>query len=154
MKSRLIATAVAAVLGSCGLVAGIAPAQVAHTAAAKAKLQVHKGKLGSYIVDAKGMTLYLFEKDKGGKSSCSGACAKAWPPYTTSGTASAGTGVTASKIASTRRQDGSTQVTYGGHPLYHFVKDTKPGQTAGQGATAFGASWYVVAPSGNEIDKS
>lgn len=153
MKSRLTAAAVAAVLGSVGLVVGIAPALGAHSAATKAKLRVHKGKLGTFIVDAKGMTLYLFEKDKGGKSSCYDACATAWPPYLTSGKATAGKGVNASRIGGTRRTDGSTQVTYGGHPLYYFVKDTKPFQTAGQDVTGFGAPWYVVAPSGKKIDE-
>ncbi len=153
MKSRLIVTAIIAVLGSAGSFAGIATATGAHAAAAPAKLQVHKGKLGTYIVDARGMTLYLFEKDRNGTSSCTGACAKAWGPYTTSGQATAGTGVTASKIGSTRRTDGTTQVTYGGHPLYHFVKDTKPGQAAGQGVDAFGAEWYVVAPTGKKVDR-
>jgi predicted lipoprotein with Yx(FWY)xxD motif len=154
MRSRLVVAAAVAVLASLGLVTGIAPALAAHSAASTAKLQVHKGKLGTFIVDAKGMTLYLFEKDKGGKSSCSGACAKAWGPYTSSAKATAGKGVNASKIGSTRRADGSMQVTYAGHPLYHFVKDTKAGQTAGQGLTAFGAPWYVVAPSGKKIDPS
>jgi predicted lipoprotein with Yx(FWY)xxD motif len=154
MKTALRASAVLLAMTSLGLL-GTASAHQAHSAAAsKAKLQVRSGNLGRFIVDARGMTLYLFEKDRGGKSACSGSCAKVWAPYLTTGKATAGSGVTASRIGTTKRTDGTTQVTYGAHPLYHFAGDHRPGQTAGQGSKAFGASWYVVAPSGKKIDKS
>jgi predicted lipoprotein with Yx(FWY)xxD motif len=154
MKTALRVTAVLLALTSLGLL-GTASAQETRSAAApRAKLQVRSGMLGRFIVDARGMTLYLFEKDRGGKSACSGACAKAWAPYLTTGKATAASGVTSSRIGTTKRTDGTTQVTYGGHPLYHFIGDHRGGQTAGQGSKAFGASWYVVAPSGKKIDKS
>jgi predicted lipoprotein with Yx(FWY)xxD motif len=105
-------------------------------------------------VNGKGVTLYLFMKDKKGKSACSGACAQAWPPLLTKGRAKASGGASASKLGTTRRSDGTTQVTYNGHPLYTFVADRgKPGSTAGEGSKAFGAEWYVLATSGNKIDK-
>jgi len=109
--------------------------------------------LGRILVDAKGRTLYLFEKDKGTTSSCYGACASGWPPYTTTGAPQAGSGAAASLLGTTTRTDGTTQVTYKGHPLYYFVGDTKPGEVIGEGVNAFGAKWYVLAPSGNKIDK-
>jgi predicted lipoprotein with Yx(FWY)xxD motif len=129
-----------------------ASAHRAHTSATPAKLQVRKGKLGQFVVDGKGLTLYLFEKDKHGKSACSGSCAKVWAPLITSGKPTAGAGVVASRIGTTKRNDGTLQATYGGHPLYHYDDDHKPGQTKGQGSKAFGAGWYIVAPSGKKID--
>jgi predicted lipoprotein with Yx(FWY)xxD motif len=132
-----------------------ASAQRAHSSAAtRAKLQVRKGKLGRYIVDGKGFTLYLFEKDKHGKSACYGPCSKVWSPLITSRKPSAGAGVIASKIGTTKRKNGKLQATYGGHPLYHYDDDHKPGQTEGEGSKAFGAEWYILAPSGKKIDKS
>ena len=148
MKKFTFALAAVAVLG----VMAVAPA-FAHQAHASsvAKLQVRKGSLGRFIVDGRSMTLYMFEKDKGGKSSCYGACAKVWAPLLTSGKASAGAGVSKSKIGTTKRKDGKLQVTYGGHPLYHYDDDKKPGQTKGQGENLFGAVWYVVAPNGSVV---
>src|SRR3954452_10957462 len=131
-----------------------ASAQPAHASTTRAKLQVRSGKLGRHIVDGKGFTLYLFEKDKGGKSSCYGTCAKVWAPLMTSAKPSAGAGAVASKIGTTRRKGGRLQATYRGHPLYHYDDDHKPGQTEGEGSKAFGAEWYVLAPSGKKIDKS
>jgi predicted lipoprotein with Yx(FWY)xxD motif len=150
---KRVAFTLVAIAALTALVTGSAVAQHAHSSAA-AKVQVRKGKLGHFLVDGKGFTLYLFEKDKHGKSSCSGTCAKVWSPLTTSGKPSAGPGVTASKLGTTKRGDGRLQVTYAGHPLYHYDDDHKPGQTEGQGSKAFGADWYVVAPSGKKIDES
>ena len=109
-------------------------------------------KPGMILVDAQGHSLYLFEKDKGAKSACSGACAKAWPPLMTTGKAKAAGGVNAKLLGTTKRSNG-TQVTYNGHPLYTFFQDTKAGQTNGQGSTAFGAPWYVMGTNGNKITK-
>jgi predicted lipoprotein with Yx(FWY)xxD motif len=109
------------------------------------------GKLGKILVDSAGHTVYLFNKDTGSKSMCSGGCTAEWPPVTTSGKPSGGTGVTASKLGTAARSDGSKQVTYNGHPLYTFVGDSKAGDTAGQGLNDFGASWWAVSPAGNEV---
>jgi hypothetical protein len=81
-------------------------------------------------------------------------CAKAWPPLTTSGNASAGGKAVSSRLGTTMRSDGTEQVTYKGHPLYYFIKDKDDGDAYGQGVHAFGADWYVVAPSGNKVDNS
>jgi predicted lipoprotein with Yx(FWY)xxD motif len=109
--------------------------------------------LGQILVGPKGRTLYLFEKDKGPKSTCSGACANVWPPFTTSGKPKAGAGVTASMIGTTKRSDGKTEVTYNGHPLYYYAADTKPGDTKGQELDQFGAEWYAVSPKGEKAEK-
>jgi predicted lipoprotein with Yx(FWY)xxD motif len=113
-----------------------------------------KNKLGTILVDSQGRTLYLFEKDGRNHSACSGACAKFWPPELTTGKPVAGAGVKAPLLGEIMRGDGTDQVTYNGHPLYRFVKDTASGQATGQGANAFGAGWYVVAPNRSKIDHS
>src|SRR4051794_40186402 len=113
---------------------------------------VANSNLGKILVDSQGKTLYLFEKDKGPKSTCDGACASAWPPVTTKGSPKAVDGVTGAKLGTTKRADGTTQVTYAGHPLYTYAGDTKAGVATGQGLDAFGAEWYVVSPNGQKIE--
>jgi predicted lipoprotein with Yx(FWY)xxD motif len=109
-------------------------------------------KLGRIIVDSKGFTLYDFHKDKGTQSACYGACAKVWPPLTTSGKPQAGEGAMASKLGTTKRKDGTVQVTYAGHPLYTYEADTKPGEAKGNDFSSFGAEWYALQPSGEEAE--
>lgn len=112
-------------------------------------------KLGTVLAAGpKKLTVYLFEGDKGSASSCSGACAGAWPPVTTSGAPQSSTSAVAGDLGTITRSDGTKQVTYKGHPLYYFVKDKDAGDAYGQGVKAFGASWYVLAPSGSKIDPS
>jgi len=108
--------------------------------------------LGKVLVDARGRTLYLFEKDKRGMSACYGGCATYWPPLLSSAKPRPGSGVRASLLGVTRRKDGKRQATYAGHPLYAFVSDTKVGQTTGEGLKSFGAAWDVVAPSGRAVE--
>jgi predicted lipoprotein with Yx(FWY)xxD motif len=103
--------------------------------------------LGSILTDSSGRTLYLYQKDSGTASVCTGSCAALWPPLTTTGTPTAGSGVTGSMLGTTMRADGSTQVTYNGHPLYLYVGDSGPGQTNGQGVQDF----FVVNGSGNKV---
>jgi predicted lipoprotein with Yx(FWY)xxD motif len=108
--------------------------------------------VGKVLVDSKGMTLYYFEKDQkgSGKSKCSGACASLWPPLTSSGTATAMTGVQSSMLGTIMRSDGTEQVTYAGWPLYTFVEDKKPGEDNGTDTKAFGASWYPLHANGEK----
>ena len=108
--------------------------------------------LGKVIVESKGMTLYDFHKDKGTTSSCYGACAEAWPPLLTGGKPKATGGAESSLLGTTKRKDGTVQVTYNGHPLYGFVEDKKPGETNGNDVSAFGAEWYALEPNGEEPD--
>ncbi len=110
------------------------------------------GDLGKVIVDSKGMTLYDFHKDKGGKPACYGACAKGWPPLLTEGKPQAGEGAMGSKLGTVERNDGTTQVTYAGWPLYTFVEDKKPGEANGNDVSAFGAQWYALLPNGEEAE--
>ena len=100
-------------------------------------------KLGDYLVDAKGMTLYLFTKDTPGVTNCSGGCLKAWPALVAAGAVTAGPGVAGKLDVITRADDGSKQVTYNGYPLYYWTKDKAPGDTTGQGV---GGVWFVVPP--------
>lgn len=118
-----------------------------------ATVRVSQAKLGRILVDGRGHSLYVFEKDRRGKSSCAGACAAAWPPLIASGKPRAGAGAKASLLGRIRRRDGRWQVTYSRHPLYTFVKDTKTGQTNGEGVDAFGAEWYLVSPSGAKVEE-
>ncbi|WP_052434852.1 COG4315 family predicted lipoprotein [Streptacidiphilus melanogenes] len=111
-----------------------------------------KTSLGTFLVDGQGRTLYLFEKDTGPNSACTGACASVWPPDTTTGTPHAGAGVNPALLGTAMRADHTMVVTYNGHPLYTYAADHKPGDTNGEGSKAFGAGWYVVAPNGNKID--
>ena len=107
--------------------------------------------LGKILVDSKGRTLYLFTKDSGTKSACVGMCATPWPPLLAHGTPKAGSGAKASLLGTTPRSGGASQVTYNGHPLYTFIKDTSPGDTNGEGVSAFGGSWFAVSPAGARV---
>jgi predicted lipoprotein with Yx(FWY)xxD motif len=156
MKSRLLAgrpTGIAVVLTLVFVVAVSTAAASAARISEGTRLMTRSSSLGKILVDAKGHTLYLFEKDKRNRSACSGQCAAFWPPLLTHGKPTAGAGVKASLLGVTRRSNGSTQVTYAGHPLYRFALDTRVGQTKGQGLEKFGAEWYVLGPNGKKIDK-
>lgn len=100
---------------------------------AAAAVATHSGPDGAYLTDKNGRTLYIFSKDKGTTSSCSGACAKEWIPYT---------------------NGGSTQVTYSGHPLYYFIDDKATGDMKGEGVNDFGGLWTAVSPSGAPVTAS
>ncbi|HEX2392980.1 MAG TPA: hypothetical protein VHI77_08680 [Solirubrobacterales bacterium] len=105
-------------------------------------------KLGLVLVDAEGRTLYGFEGDRDGESRCYGACARDWPPLLTDGAPQTSNGTSAARLSATRRRDGETQVTYGGHPLYSYRGDRKPGEANGQGAAAFGGHWFALTGNG------
>jgi predicted lipoprotein with Yx(FWY)xxD motif len=142
--TAIIASATAAAITAALAFAG-------GTTSSRATVAVAKTPLGRVLVDGNGITLYDFVKDKGGTSSCYGACAALWPPLTTTVKPHAGKGVRASLLGTTRRKDGKLEVTYNHHPLYYFVTDRKPGQTTGQGVNQFGGPWWVLSPAGKEI---
>ena len=106
---------------------------------------------GTILVDSKGRTLYLFQRDTGTKSTCTGACAIEWPPLLATGKPTVGNGANASMVGTSARSDGKAQVTYNGHPLYLFSADQSAGDTNGQGVNAFGGLWYVLSSSGDQI---
>jgi predicted lipoprotein with Yx(FWY)xxD motif len=126
------------------------PTTPAATSARVATIHAASSRLGKILVDSRGRTLYLFKKDKGTKSACSGMCATFWPPLRTSGKATAGSGANSSLVGTTKRSDGKPQVTYNGHPLYTFAMDKKAGDTNGQGVTAFGGRWFAISAAGKQ----
>ena len=129
-------------------------ATVARSAGATkaATLTAHSSRYGKVLFDGRGRVLYLFARDRGGRSSCAGACAKTWPPFLTKGAPRALSGVNAKLLGTTRRRgNGTLQVTYATHPLYYFKEDTKPGQIKCQNVSNFGGLWLVVAPSGKPV---
>jgi predicted lipoprotein with Yx(FWY)xxD motif len=149
MRARPLLIALLAALAVLATVAASSGA----AASKAATVSVRTTKLGRVLVDAQGRTLYLFMKDKRGRSACAGACANGWPPLLTTGTPKAGAGAESKLLGTTVRKSGR-QVTYDGHPLYTYAGDSKAGQTNGEGSNAFGAAWYVLAPNGHRIDKS
>jgi predicted lipoprotein with Yx(FWY)xxD motif len=107
--------------------------------------------LGDVLIDRQGRTLYLFARDSGTMSACTGACAVNWPPLRVRRTPLVGSGAKQSDVGRTARPDGISQLTYNGHPLYTFVNDEKPGDTNGEGINAFGGAWFAVSPAGNKV---
>jgi predicted lipoprotein with Yx(FWY)xxD motif len=108
------------------------------------------GDLGTVLVDSQGLTLYDFHKDKGSTSSCYGACAAAWPPLLTEGNPQAQGPADRSMLGTTKRKDGTVQVTYNGWPLYTYAGDQGPGEANGNDIDQFGAEWYALQPNGQE----
>jgi predicted lipoprotein with Yx(FWY)xxD motif len=139
-------------LGIAGFVAAGSFAR--SSAGTSATVSLHRTSLGMILVNAKGKSLYLFMKDRGGKSACSGGCATFWPPLISGLKPTAGTGVKASLLNTTMRGDGRRQVTYNGHPLYTYKLDTGAGQTKGEGNSNFGAKWWVVSARGTAVIKT
>ena len=132
------------------MVAAGALATAALAATSKPTVALHKTAVGKVLVAANGKTVYLFTADKGKKSACYGQCAGVWPPVIAA-KPTAGAGLSASKLSTTKRKDGHLQVTYGGHPLYYFAPDKKPGDVQGQGIVHFGGAWWVVSAAGVKI---
>ena len=116
-----------------------------------ATVGVSNASLGNIVVNSQGRTLYLFKRDSGTMSECNGACAVNWPPLRATGKPTIGSGANASLTSTSTRSDGAKQVTYNGHPLYLFKSDSGPGDTNGQGLSAFGGSWYALTPAGDQV---
>jgi predicted lipoprotein with Yx(FWY)xxD motif len=149
---RLIPLIAVLAVAACGGSTSTGSRSASAPAAATATVSVAmNAKFGQILVDGNGRTLYLFEADKGSSSSCYGDCATYWPPLLTGGAPVAGTGVNAPMLGTTKRTDGTTEVTYGGHPLYYVVTDHNPGDATGQAVNNFGAAWYVVGTDGKKI---
>jgi predicted lipoprotein with Yx(FWY)xxD motif len=118
------------------------------------KVSLRKVSFGTVLVGSNSHTVYLFMKDTGTTSRCNGKCAKVWAPLTTSGQPQPGSGLKASLFGASKRSDGQMQVTYGGHPLYYYDDDKKPGMTEGEGSKEFGAEWYAVGADGKKVEKN
>jgi predicted lipoprotein with Yx(FWY)xxD motif len=147
----LAALAVAGCGGGGSSNASSGPPKTASGAAAT--VGVSNEGLGNILVNSQGRTLYLFTRDSGTMSECSGACAVNWPPLKATGKPTIGTGANASLTSTTSRPGGTKQVTYNGHPLYLFKGDSNPGDTNGQGLNAFGGNWYALSAAGDKITK-
>lgn len=141
-----------ATIGAVGALCGLTTSAVL-AATNPTTVTTHQTKRGKVLATANGHSLYLFTADKGTTSNCSGSCAATWKPLVTTGrpVAAANSGVNAKLLGTTRRTNGSVQVTYKSHPLYSFAGDKKPGQISGEGANAFHGHWYVVNTSGNAV---
>lgn len=108
--------------------------------------------IGTVLVNSEGLTVYEFLKDQGTTSSCYGECEAAWPPVISKGQPTAGEGASASQLGTTKRKDGSLQVTYAGHPLYTFSEDKAPGEASGNGLEFFGGQWWALDESGSAVE--
>ncbi len=159
------AAAVAVIAAACASGGGSSSSAPASSAAGGAASAASSGSgatvittattsAGSVLTDGSGRAVYLWAKDSGNTSACSGACAGAWPPVTTTGTVTASGSATASDLGTITRSDGTKQVTYDGHPLYYYAGDSGSGMASGQGSDSFGAKWWLVSPSGSDVTAS
>ena len=151
------ATLLIAVAAACGSSHTSAPTAARSTAPpttappAPPTVAVGNSGLGNILIDSQGRTVYMFGADSGTTSACTGACAAAWPPVQATGTPTAGNGANTALVATTSRSDGTSQVTYNGHPLYTFSGDNQAGDTNGEGRVAFGGTWSALSPAGDPI---
>jgi predicted lipoprotein with Yx(FWY)xxD motif len=134
------------ILALCATAIALVGASTAHAK----KVKAVGSSYGKVIADGRGEAFYLFGKDRGGRSRCYGACARAWPPVITTGRPRAGNGVKARLLGTTRRKNGKLQATYSGHPLYYYVEDS-PGSILCQNVSEFGGLWLVVRPTGAPV---
>jgi len=162
LRRSILAAVLAVALAVAGVAAAAAVANshslrslaTSHASASGTKITLHKTKIGKVLATSSGVTLYLFMADKHGKSACYGQCAKFWPPAIKRGKLLAGPGVKRNLLGTTKRKNGSRQVTYKGHPLYRFKLDKGSGQIKGQNQDFFGGEWFVVSSSGKANKKT
>jgi predicted lipoprotein with Yx(FWY)xxD motif len=107
-------------------------------------------EFGEVLFDGDDRAIYYFDKESTPTSECYGACAAAWPPVLTDGEPQSGGAAKASLLGTTKRDDGSTQVTYDGHPLYYYVDDPQ-GEVLCHNVNEFGGLWLAVQPSGDAV---
>jgi predicted lipoprotein with Yx(FWY)xxD motif len=135
-----------------------APASSGDTSAValsgKADVNTAVTKAGKVLVDARGRTMYAFAADSKGHSVCTDSCLTYWPPVPATAKPPTVTGGVTATFGVLHRQDGSTQLTADGWPMYTYVGDAKPGATSGQGLNESGGLWWVVSPSGKWITKT
>jgi predicted lipoprotein with Yx(FWY)xxD motif len=156
LKRTILAAALGVALAAAGVAAAAAVTHqsAASSSATAGKVTLHKTKIGNVLATSSGRTLYLFMKDKNGKSSCYGQCVTYWPALMKKGKLSAGAGVKKNLLGTTKRKNGKLQVTYKGHPLYLFKLDKGAGQIEGQRQNFFGGKWYAVSASGSANKKA
>jgi predicted lipoprotein with Yx(FWY)xxD motif len=149
VAAGLLAAACSSAAGTSG---GSAPASSGTSggSATGTVIETQAGSGGTFLTEG-GRTVYLWVKDGMNKTTCTGACASAWPPVLAQGKLTASGGAKAADLGTIARPGGGKQVTYDGHALYFFAGDSSAGQTSGQGSDSFGAKWWLVAPSGTQI---
>jgi predicted lipoprotein with Yx(FWY)xxD motif len=147
LPAAMVLVAAALLAAACGSSSGSGGASGTSSSPASADSALKTTTISGVTVltSAKGFTLYWFVPDTSTKSNCNGSCAQIWPPV--KGPATAGPGVTG-KLGTITRSDGSTQATYGGHPLYTYTADTAPGQANGNRNNVSGGVWHEVTASG------
>lgn len=143
-------------IGLCAAIATAAAAPAVAVASSSTTISSGKVKAGTVVVNSSGLTLYSFAHDSKNKSTCYGSCAKVWIPLAAKGSVvvKSGSGLSQQLAGKFKRTDGTYQVTYGGHPLYHFTGDTKAGQQNGENKKLNGGRWFVVGKSGKLIKPS
>lgn len=146
----LAVVTLAAACGSAGHTAGAATGQVPAAGAPAASITLKDG----HLADGSGRTVYLWVADSAGQSTCTGACAKVWPPVPATVDGAPGSGVSASEVSTITRSDGTKQLAYAGHALYYYAADTSAGDTHGQGSDGFGAKWWELSADGQAITGS
>jgi predicted lipoprotein with Yx(FWY)xxD motif len=128
-----------------------APAQTQAAAPAKGTtIKTGDSQFGDVLFDSDGQAIYYFDKESGSKSECYGECAEAWPPVLTKGEPQAGAGIQQGLLGTTQRDDGTTQVTYDGHPLYLYAHEG-PNQVTCHDVSEFGGLWLAVEPNGQAV---
>ena len=143
-------------LGTLAAVLAAPVAVSAHPAASAASattISTRHTAMGTLLTDARGFTVYAFTKDGINRDRCvtTRHCTGTWPPVTTTGGVVAGRGVRRALLGTIRIAGGRRQVTYAGHPLYHYRLDSGPAQTGYIGFSSFGGTWKAVRPSGSEV---
>jgi len=153
--AAVTAVAAALLIAACGGSDSTTTASTASRAPSSdaAVVTTGHGASGTFLVDGDGRALYLWDADHGKTSTCTGECARDWPPLTTTGKPTASGSAESSLLGTSKRADGTLEVTYAGHPLYRFAGDSSPGQINGQGSDAFGAPWWIVQPDGRAITR-
>ena len=148
---RLIVLAALAALGATLAVGAGAATRSSSAASGGTVIKLRSSGIGKVVSDSRGFVLYMFLGDKGKRSSCYGTCAGYWPAVLTKAKPRASAGAKAGLLGTTKRKDGTLQVTYAGHPLYRFALDSKAGQTKGEGLDDFGAHWWAVSAAGTKV---
>jgi predicted lipoprotein with Yx(FWY)xxD motif len=110
-------------------------------------ITVRPSRFGRMLFDSRGQAIYGFERDRRNRSTCYGACARAWPPVYTEGRPRAAGATRSSLLGTTRRRDGRLQVTYAGKPLYFYVNE-EPGEVRCHNVNLNGGLWWVIGPDG------
>jgi predicted lipoprotein with Yx(FWY)xxD motif len=146
MRARFLIALVLATFGA----ALFAQPELAAPRGTTPTVTARSSQFGRILCDGRNRALYAFTRDTRSRTTCYGACAQAWPPYIVRGSLRPGTGTKRSLLGTTRRRNGSRQLTYAGKPLYYYVHDPR-GQVLCQNVREFGGLWLVIRPSGKLV---